>query len=77
MRPGSLKKSNAIMLAPNDEPITGICDMAFAAALPGTLQTVHTMPSTQFVFRFGSILDNKINYLKQVIQIKPALFNFL
>ena len=77
MGAGSLEERHAVGLAPDDKPVSGIRDMALAAALPCPLEAVHTVPPRKYLARFRRVLDDEVDDLRQLSLVEPTSTNYL
>jgi len=73
----SLKKRDALHLAPNEKPIACIRNMALATAPPGSLETMHAMATAQLLARARCVFNNQVNHACQIAFIKPPFSNSL
>lgn len=72
VRARSLQERDAIVLAPHDEPVPGVGDVALAASLPNPLEAVHPVPTAKLLKGFRGILDDEVDYQRQLALVEPA-----
>ena len=74
MRASPLERGNRFVRSPDEQPIPGVCDVAFMASEPAPLERMHPVPTLQLVNGACVVAADELDYLleRSEVNVAPA-----